>query len=196
MKKRTRITGWFMVPIGLAWLCTGGCVEYRYWSVPADSYNRDFKPYISAEVIKRSKTGGIPLIYQQHFDEPPSGLRLSFISHTTASDPSLTFERVAIEIPDGTLMDLTDRFYGGVVPLLQEHLYIDDSHQKQTRSSLSWETTIDDCLPKATSFRLRIKGQLRSRGAVVEDFDAHLSIPLKYDSGRVTGWHWILADSV
>ena len=50
MKMRT----WGVLLAGLvpavAWLCTGGVVVHRYWLLPFNSLDQEFKPYVRAEV--------------------------------------------------------------------------------------------------------------------------------------------------
>src|SRR5262245_53764237 len=178
-----------------SWICTGGCVQYQYWLLPVASYDRDFRPYVRVEVKSNTQTSGIPLVYERHTQRPPFGVQLTYITHTIVRDPALTFERVAIEFPDGTVTDLTDRVRTGVVPRIETHVYVED-HKEHRRASLRWEELIEDCLPDATPFKIRIKGKLWFRDAIVEEFDALLNVPLRYESGSVTGWGWLAADSV
>src|SRR5262249_8351266 len=195
MRKWRGVAALCALPLGFAWLCTGGCVEYSYWRwLPADPYNRDFRPCLRADVDSPKAISGVPLVYQRLTDRPPFGLRLTYITHTIVRDPTITFDLLAIEFPDGTVNDLTERFRAGVVPHGVEPHYSDDG-KDQKRPSLRWELAIKDLVPQPTSFRLRVKGQLRSSGTAMEDFDAVLAISLRYESGSVTGWHWFVSDS-
>jgi hypothetical protein len=90
--------------------------------------------------------------------------------------------------------ELTQQLGAGVVPKEEEHWYTDD-HKQQRRPSLKSEIEIKDCLPFAMSFRLLVKGQLRSSGEPVEDLDVVFTISLRYVTGSVTGWHWLVAES-
>lgn len=81
------------------------------------------------------------------------------------------------------------------MPNPDEHWYIDDDHKQQKRPSLRWETVIEDVLPRATAFELRVKGQLRSQGRPVEGIDAVLNIRLRYETTTQTGWMWLASAS-
>jgi hypothetical protein len=179
----------------VSWMCTGGCVQYQYWLNPVASHDRDFRPFVAAEVKSNSRASGVPLLYEWYSSRPPFGLRLTYITHTIVRDPMLTFDQLTIEFPDGTMTDLTHKFHRGVVPRLESHIYVED-HKRHETASLRWEELIEDCLPEASPFKVRIRAKLWSRDAIVEDFDAILNIHLKYESGSVTGWHWLAADSV
>src|SRR5436305_8872270 len=58
-----RIAALTAIPLGLLWLCTGGCVVHRYWLLPFDYDNREFCPYFEAEVTSQSHTYGVPLVF-------------------------------------------------------------------------------------------------------------------------------------
>ena len=183
-----RIAAPFVISVGLLWLCTGGCVVHSYWLLPSDSHGREFRPYLRADVTRRPAVYGVPLIFQYVTDRSPFGLRMTFITHTVVADPTLTFDRVAVEYPNGSVTDLTDRFRSAVVPHPAEHWYIDDDGRDQKRPSLRWEAVIEGVLPRATPFELRVKGQLRSGGKVIEEFDFVLRIQLRYETTTRTGW--------
>jgi hypothetical protein len=185
-----------MILLGLTWGCTGGCVEYRYWFLPVADHGDDYRPYLRAEVVTRGAPRGVPLVYQSYTPRPPFGLRLTFLTHSVVPEPTLALDVATLEFPDGAVADLRPRLRQRLVPAESDHIYVDGGGKEQTRPSLRWEGFVDGCVPSPTPLRVRLKGQLRSAGAAVEEFDVILSIPLYFHSGAVTGWEWMMADSV
>jgi hypothetical protein len=184
------------IPFGLIWLCTGGCVVHSYWLLPSDVHDSAFRPYVQAEVTSQDASYGIPFVFQYHTDQPPYRIRVTYITHSVVADPVLKLESLTVKFPDGSVMDLTDRFREGVVPAPDEHWYVDDDHLMQKRPSLRWETVIEDVLPRATAFELRMRGHLYSHGRPVEALDAVLHIRLRYETTTQTGWMWLASASV
>lgn len=177
---------------GVAWLLTGGLVVHTYWVNPFRSSDKEFKPYILAEVKCPAATYGIPFVYEYHGDRLPFSIFLTYISHNVVEEPRIEFERLTIRFPDGTEADLGDRFRGGLVPRAEEHWYIDDLHVHQNKPSLRSEVTLEDCVPTRTAFTLRIKGKLLSRGATIETFEADWGFTPSYDTHTFSTWYWIL----
>jgi hypothetical protein len=178
--------------IAAGWLCTGGLITHSYWFLPSKSFDKEFKPYVRAEVKCPEATYGIPFVYQYHGDRPPFGIALTYITHNVVEEPNIKLDRLTIILPDGTETDLADRFRLGIVPRPEEHWYIDDNHVMQKQPSLRSEVIVEDCVPYRTAFILRIKGQLFSHGAIVETFQADWSFTPSYETNTYTTWYWLL----
>jgi hypothetical protein len=178
--------------LAITWLCTGGLVIYSYWFFPVKDYDNSSKPYIRVEVERRPAVYGVPFIYQYFGDQTPFGLRLSYSTHNVVEDPRITFDRFDIEFADGTETDIASRFKAGVVPSAAELWYTDDSHAWQKRPVLQAEVTVEDCIPKRTAFTLRLKGQLRSGGVLVETFDAEMTFRPHYETEIYSRWYWLV----
>jgi hypothetical protein len=178
--------------LGVAWLFTGGLVVHSYWVLPFNSSDKDFRPYVGAQVTCPHATYGIPFVYQYHGDRLPFSISLTYLTHNVVEEPRIEFERLTIKFHDGTEADFGDRFRAGVVPRAEEHWYIDDLHVQQKKPSLRSEVAIKDCVPTRTAFTLRIKGRLLSRGATVETFEADWKFTPNYDTHTFSTWYWIL----
>lgn len=113
MRRWKRVAALTALPLGLIWLCTGGCVVHRYWLLPSDINDKEFRPYVKGEVTSRAASYGVPLIFQYHTDQPPFGIRVTYITHTVLGHPTITFDSVTIKFPDGAVLDLTDLFREG-----------------------------------------------------------------------------------
>jgi len=191
MRKWQRAVLFGALAVGVVWFFTSGFVVLRYWVLADASYDKEFRPYIRADVKTIDASYGVPFVFYYLTDRTPFSIRLTYITHNVVENPSVAFDRLAIEFPDGTETDLTGRFRAGVVPRVDEHWYIDDAHEQQKRPCLRFEVTAEDCLHQRIPFTLRVKGQLRSRGAVVEAFDAALTFTPCYETRVLTRWHWV-----
>ena len=178
--------------VAVIWLLTGGLVVHSSWFLRSHSSNKDFRPYLLAEVKCPRATHGVPCVYQYHGDQVPFSISLTYITHNVVEEPRIEFERLTIEFPDGTNADLGGPFRDGLLPRAEEHWYIDDRHFHQKKPSLRSEVTLEDCVPTRTAFTLRIKGKLLSRGATVETFEADWSFTPSYDTHTYSTWYWIL----
>ena len=178
--------------LGVAWLATGGLVIHSYWVNPFHSRNKEFKPYIVAEVKCPSAIHGIPFVCLYYGDRLPFSISVTYITHYVAEEPRIEFESLSITFLDGAEIDLGDRFRGGLVPRAEEHWYIDDLHVHQKKPSLRSEVKIDDCVPTRTAFTLRIKGKLLSRGETVETFEEDWRFIPSYDTHAFSTWGWIV----
>ena len=93
-------------------------------------------------------------------------------------------------MPDGSVTNLRDRVGAPVVPHPTEHWYIEDHRDKKV-PSLRWEAELTNVIQQTAPVELRVKGQLRSQGRGVEEFDFVLHIPLRYETSTRTGWQWL-----
>jgi hypothetical protein len=176
--------------LAAVWAATGGVVTYDSYVYQDQSNNDGYAPYVRAEVRGTLSKQGVPYLYEHYSRRPSYSLRLIYITHTLADDPSLIIDKVFITYEDGSGADLQSSVPERIAPSRADHIYIDDDHIRHEVPSLRAEVMIAGCVDRILPFTLSISGQLRSRDKICEPFDYRLELRPRRSKLMTTRWFW------
>lgn len=181
-----------LVIVVVIWALTGGFVIVE---TPEDNYRvieNDFAPYVRVEVLSNDCAFGIPFVFQVITPCSPSTIRVVYITHTIVDDPKVRIDELAVDYAEGRSIDLTKRINANQIPIIEEHMFIDDAHNQQSKRSLRSVLTATDCLPSKDHFSFRASGRLFSRDNVVEPFQYKFDFPQRHKKTIFFTWYWLV----
>ncbi|HJZ90224.1 MAG TPA: hypothetical protein VKE40_05085 [Gemmataceae bacterium] len=173
-----------------AWVASGGLVVERSASLHQFPYHGG-NPLVEVEVANRPAPAGVPLVARYDPDRAPFGVRVTHISHKVVEEPSITVDECYLTLPDGKRVDLTEPVRAGLVPAPFEHEHQSYVGDQERVPALRSEVTVPNCLPLDGLFRFRIRGQLRSRGVVAQEFYLDMPSPVYVKKRVRVMWQWM-----
>jgi hypothetical protein len=120
---------------------------------------------------------------------PPYDAKFLYYTQSIVHGASLHIDKILIEYPDGSQVDLTDQVDQVITPHVDEMWYIED-HVEQRKACLKASWTIRQCITQRGSFVFVISGTLRRGNKVLEQVDTRLRCDPFGETQVFSTWYW------